>query len=326
MKPPTTYKIQEPLRGRKVPVLTPAFATVLRDYLDTTKSPTVAWLDLGCGRGQLLKAVCASLDRSSLERLAYTGYDCTEDFVEDCQFEIGKSPIRKGGEALLGEFDNLEAVRERSPFDVISVVELFSDLHLHLVSHLLLDIFQLGHQSTRFFMSDIRESTENSLMPGTLPWRLEEIDRFMETVGEYLGMTRSPRAIRGGVEGGEKAWALTFSFGMLPVNYQTQLQPNPELQRHLNLALYAIFEERRNLLNGEVESKVRQFRSLLRSSLRHRNPTVLENKAEYFIGDPSLSQKLDSTPSAASGLVEHIDISFREYWACESETSAMMIT
>ncbi len=321
MRQKHAYKTQAPLRARHTPALTDEFAFFLSQQIARSDKKQVTWLDVGCGRGQLLKEACRSLRMDQRCRVAYTGYDCTLDFVEDCNATIESLRI-DNSRARQGEFDGMDALFNAGPFDVISVVELISDLHLHLVPRLVLNIFRLCHSSTVLCFSDLRKLTSSSASPGMLPWSEEEINPFVAAIARLLDGPRLPPTAF--VQVHKNAWSLTLDLGAVSGNIQKALSFDGDAEGRLVGELYEIFEKRRSTLDDRLQRGVLEYRQLLRAAQRERNEANLEKKASFFTGDPANGHALDADPVRVRGVAENIANAFQEYWACESEVSLLV--
>lgn len=164
-----------------------AAATLLQARMAAPGSGTVRWLDLACGRGQLVQTLEQALADGNRGRLAYLGLDADQTFAREAvktaeQIGFGSAAMRIGS---LGDLRSL--VPEAESFDFITLTNAVHEIrpaHLGLV--LITAIERLTMEGA-LFVYDMETLSPNEL--GAVPWTRDEMQRILRALLTAFGVT-----------------------------------------------------------------------------------------------------------------------------------------
>ena len=154
-----------------------AAATLLQARLATPGSGTVRWLDLACGRGQLVHTLEEALAIANRGRLEYVGLDADQTFAR----EAVKTAERIGfGSAVMrvGSLNDLRiVVPDTEHFDFITLTNAVHEISPpHIASVLVTAIERLPPEGA-LFVYDLETLSPNEL--GAVPWTRDEMQRVI---------------------------------------------------------------------------------------------------------------------------------------------------
>jgi SAM-dependent methyltransferase len=162
-----------------------AAVTLLQGRLSTPTGTPVNWLDLACGRGQIVSFLRANLSDSARGRLSYSGFDIDHKYVRQAEkltnelgllsktFQIGP----------LSQFSQLFPTNQR--FDFITLTNTVHEVGPTDLATVLVDaVLRLSPEGT-LFIYDMEVLPEPEL--GAVPWRREEAEAIVWEVLSALG-------------------------------------------------------------------------------------------------------------------------------------------
>jgi len=310
------YRIEAPLRAKKETTLINNVNTWL--LARVRQGDSLSLLDVGCGNGQLFDAVYPAIS-SKASQFKFMGYDCDQGFVDDCVRVIRNNGLRREiANAKCGEFEDI-IHNISGPFDVITIVELLSDLHLRMIPRLFLDLVGLCHDQTILVVSDIQTFDPVKSRTGILPWSKQDINEFMKAIIELYGV--SADAFSGVMDISSKgdSWWFEFRVGMLCNTGVDSLK----IEEELIIKLFDIFEKKRETLNRRIQDSIRGYRNAIRNS-HASNEQKIENDQLFFKGHYDDRSNARNPHPETTQIADVIERGLREYWACESEVSTLV--
>lgn len=162
-----------------------AALTLLQSRLSAPAVTSLAWLDLACGRGQIILSLDSNLSPEARRKVAFWAYDLDQHYARDTQ---------KAAELL--EFASLQVtVGELSDFDRIlpsgflfDFITLTNTVHeiepVRLATLFATCLARLADAGT-LFIYDMDRIEPPEL--GAVPWRRDDVRRVVQTLLHSLG-------------------------------------------------------------------------------------------------------------------------------------------
>ena len=171
-----------------------AALTSLQPRLSAPGGAPVRWLDLGCGRGQLLGSL-RDAPEEARSRLEYVGYDIDQRFVRETARQ-GESLKLRSIETRVGDLADFDALLPAGvQFDFITLTNTLHEIAPCSLVRVVLDVLARLAEGGSFYAYDLEWLDEPEL--GALPWSSEEIQKILWRVLEALGVADyRPKAFR----------------------------------------------------------------------------------------------------------------------------------
>ncbi|GJM22515.1 MAG: hypothetical protein DHS20C15_24300 [Planctomycetota bacterium] len=161
-----------------------AALTILQDIAANPQHSKARWLDLGCGRGQILHHLSHNLDSESRAKIHYCGIDVNHLHVRETE-RVAQGLELAGQEVRVAELhDAVMMLKEPSRFDFITLTNTTHELAPRALASTLIASVCLLSESGRFFAYDMERLPTPEL--GAVAWRAEEIRRILECVCRSL--------------------------------------------------------------------------------------------------------------------------------------------
>ena len=162
-----------------------AALTLLQNMLSDPDKRVVKWLDLACGRGQIISHLQKNLSQNQRKKLAFYGYDIdnsntrtAEKTVESMdlashKFEIGE----------LGQFWQIDTIA--GPFDFITLTNTVHEIHPATFAEILIRCIERLDENGILFIYDMEKLPEQEL--GAVLWTATEIKKILSLLFRAIG-------------------------------------------------------------------------------------------------------------------------------------------
>ncbi len=162
-----------------------AALTLLNGKLQNPSLTRLDWLDLACGKGQIISQLNENLSIEHRGRLHYIGYDInpmdtkTAERIAD-GLQLASYNFQHGD---LANFNSI--LKPDKKFDFITCTNTAHELQPGAFASLILNAFYLLTDNGEFFIYDMESLSKPEL--GALPWRGAEIQKLLNTIFETIG-------------------------------------------------------------------------------------------------------------------------------------------
>lgn len=162
-----------------------AALTLLQARLSNPGSARVRWLDLACGRGQILVSLDANLSVQARAKIEYWAYDLNSDYSRETMktaqgLGFANLECRIGD---LASFTHLLPVDTR--FDFITLTNTVHEIEPSRLAKLLADSLSRLTDSGTLFIYDMERIVPPEL--GAVPWTRDEIRGIIFSILDALG-------------------------------------------------------------------------------------------------------------------------------------------
>ncbi len=159
--------------------------TLLNSRLQNPAVVKVNWLDLACGRGQIISQLNENLSIPHRAKLLYLGYDINVDHTRTAErmasgLQFSEYEFQHGD-----LFDFEKIIKNDRRFDFITCTNTAHELQPGAFAQMLLGSLLRLTESGELFLYDMESLRTPEL--GALPWRGAEIGRLLNSAFEVLG-------------------------------------------------------------------------------------------------------------------------------------------
>jgi ubiquinone/menaquinone biosynthesis C-methylase UbiE len=161
-----------------------AALTLLNAKLQDPDVTELRWLDMACGRGQIIAQLLENLTPENRKKLTYIGFDIHVDHTRVAERLASKLSL-KGYSFYQGDLTKFSGIVDSpSNFDFITFTNTAHEVSPGDFSRIMLDAILRLSPSGELFIYDMESLTEPEL--GALPWNANEISTLFKTIFEIL--------------------------------------------------------------------------------------------------------------------------------------------
>ncbi len=163
-----------------------AALTLLQSRLSNPASPNFRWLDLACGRGQIILALRNNLSDEARAKIEFHAYDINDEYARETRRVAEKqgfaSHLIKIGD--LSDFNKI--LNAEISYDFITLTNTVHEVSPKSLATILADcIFRLSKSGT-LFIYDMERIKPPEL--GAVPWEREEVNSIVSSLLTALGV------------------------------------------------------------------------------------------------------------------------------------------
>jgi len=158
--------------------------TLLNGKLQNPSVKSFLWLDLACGKGQIISQLGENLSVKQRKKLSYIGYDINVEHTRTAE-RMADSLQLSHYEFLHGDmsiFNNI--VKPETKFDFITCTNTAHELQPGAFASLFLSSLKRLSNTGELFIYDMEHLTKPEL--GAIPWRNAEINTLLNSAFEEL--------------------------------------------------------------------------------------------------------------------------------------------
>jgi hypothetical protein len=163
-----------------------AVVTLLQGWLSDPTIQSFRWLDLACGRGQILTGVRGGLPLAARSKIDYFAYDMRQQYAKDTDHLAAELGFRSHHHDVgyLTDFHKYHPAHR--PFDLITLTNTVHEVLPAQLASVLIESIERLSTSGCLFVYDM-ESVEPPEL-GAVPWTSGEIARIIESLLASLGV------------------------------------------------------------------------------------------------------------------------------------------
>lgn len=167
-----------------------AALTILQGLLDKPGITTFNWLDIGCGKGQIIVNLDDNLGEDSRKKIIYNGFDIKDDFLAIAQRKAESLNLNavNGQVGDISNFANLHP--EDNKFDFITLTNSIHELDPLQIPIILIECILRLSENGILFMYDMEALPYREL--GAVAWTREEIHEILKVFLKSIGTEYSP--------------------------------------------------------------------------------------------------------------------------------------
>jgi ubiquinone/menaquinone biosynthesis C-methylase UbiE len=165
-----------------------AILVVIQDILNDPALETFEWLDLACGRGQIIVQLEHNLPSRLREKICWTGFDAQNDFLMKAVKRAETLGFRKVEyeSGYLARFPAI--IPDTKKFDLITFTNAAHEITPLSLTTVLLEGTLRLREDGRLFFYDMESLPAGHSELGAVTWLTTEIEEIMETFCHHLGV------------------------------------------------------------------------------------------------------------------------------------------
>jgi SAM-dependent methyltransferase len=165
-----------------------AILTVLKGLLDNPNLTHYKWLDIGCGKGQILANLNERLNPSTLSKLLYNGYDIENENTRVTR-EIAAS-LKLENRFEVGDIHNFSRIiTEEEKFEFITLTNTVHEIDPRILSTLLYEAIIRLKNKGHIFVYDMETLPIAEQELGAVTWKSYEMLQIINTLLQSIGVT-----------------------------------------------------------------------------------------------------------------------------------------
>ena len=219
---------------------------------------SLRWLDLGCGRGQIIAALDKNLTAEARAKVSYLAYDVSQEFLRETlrtATSLGLASV----EAKVGDLDDFNRlVAAEETFDFITLTNTVHEVRPGAIAALLVDSLIRLTDHGCFFVYDMESLNPPEL--GAVPWERDEFERILTTLTKTLGATQYRPQIGQWKHKTCNGWSAQISRSHLLISPR-------EISARRELAIASVSATIRDLLERKLERCRESLETLTRFGL-----------------------------------------------------------
>jgi ubiquinone/menaquinone biosynthesis C-methylase UbiE len=166
-----------------------AILTVMHGMLDDPAVTDFGWLDLACGRGQIIGQLEKNLSDDARSKISYTGYDGQNELLSNAaekaeSLKLKSHSFRVG---VLSDFPTL--ISSTSQFDLITFTNTVHEIAPSQIATIIVESLLRLSPTGLLFIYDMESLHHNHLELGAVTWAKTEIQELLRTLSQSLGLT-----------------------------------------------------------------------------------------------------------------------------------------
>lgn len=160
--------------------------TIINTRLQIPNLTKLCWLDLACGKGQILSQLSDNISTQNRNKIFFVGYDINIEHIrkaEQTAHDLGFASYS----FLVGDISSFSRiVSNEDAYDFITCTNTVHELNPKIWSKLIIDSLIKLSDSGELFIYDMESLDTPEL--GALPWSGSDIDQMLNSTFEVLGI------------------------------------------------------------------------------------------------------------------------------------------
>lgn len=229
-----------------------AAITLLNSMLQNPNVEKVYWLDLACGKGQIISQLCENLAFDSRKKIVYQGYDINVEYSK-LVTKIASELNFEDYNVAIGDLSLFDSVLpEDMTFDFITCTNVTHEIHPQKFFQIIWGTIKRLNDNGQLFVYDMESLSDPEL--GALPLKGTDIKRIFDAILKLAGSTFkvSPSTW---THRTCKGWSLVINRSYLDINSSC-------FDNNASEILISLRNEIQDVLNEKLEECTRVLRIL----------------------------------------------------------------
>lgn len=225
--------------------------TLLNGKLQKPGTNSYRWLDLACGKGQIISQLSNNLSQQNRLKLIYAGYDINVNNTRTAErmahsLSFKSHSFRHGD---LSQFDRL--LDDNELFDFVTCTNTAHELQPGAFASIVVDALLRLADSGELFVYDMESLVQPEL--GALPWRGDEIGALLNELFDEIGseFRVHPSTWQHSTC---KGWSLLIQREYLGVTNDRIIEKRADIDNRLDAKIDRILQDRLEQCNKTLEA------------------------------------------------------------------------
>lgn len=164
-----------------------AALTLVAGRLSDPATTTLSWLDLACGRGQIISSLEITLSERARGKIEFTGIDIDNEYTKQVDRAAAKLKLRSAT-TLVSDLEHFyKMLPDDQQFDLITMTNTVHEIAPVVLPGILLDAISRLTPSGTLFLYDMDRLAPPEL--GAVTWNRDEMQRLLRSLLSGLGVT-----------------------------------------------------------------------------------------------------------------------------------------
>lgn len=160
--------------------------TIIQGILGDPKLTLYSWLDLACGKGQIIAQLEKNLNEESRAKIEYFGYDIQNEYIKITEKKASSLNL-KSFRINTGEISHFPDIYDSmNKFDLITLTNTVHEIMPTVVSSLLFESLIRLNSTGYLFIYDIEKLPNPEL--GAITWKKTEFEEIVKAFLENVGI------------------------------------------------------------------------------------------------------------------------------------------
>lgn len=228
--------------------------TLLHSSLENPKLSEYHWLDLACGKGQIITLLRENIpDEEMRSKIAYYPYDINNDYIK--QVERTAKTLNLGScEPTTSEIAHFPKIYGKSQkFDFISFTNTVHELKPQAISTILFEcVIRLASEGS-MYVYDMEGLTSGPEL-GAIPWQAAEMKEVLETFFLSLGITQYSPTPQRWIHSTCSGWSIHIQRKYIEIEEQKMEAAREHTINEMATRMASLLTQKLNLCKKALES------------------------------------------------------------------------
>lgn len=162
-----------------------AAITLLSSLLQNPQVDKFYWLDLACGKGQIISQLNENLTIENRKKIIYHGYDINVDYLKIVK-QISDKMEFMGSNVHIGDLSSFDDILPKDTiFDFVTCTNVTHEIHPQKFFEIIIGVLKRLNEDGQLFLYDM-ESLSNPEL-GALPLKANDIKSLIEVIFRTSG-------------------------------------------------------------------------------------------------------------------------------------------
>jgi SAM-dependent methyltransferase len=230
-----------------------AVLTVMQTILDNPQVTQFRWLDLACGRGQIIHYLDKNIEEAKRRIIHYSGYDIKLEYTKATQ-ERAATLALASAKVEVGSLERFpDIIKQDQQFDLITFINTAHEVNPGTLAMIIAESLARLADEGVSYIYDMDRLPKDELELGAIPWSRNEIQQLVPVLAETLGSEYKP-SVGQWVHGSCNGWNLTIQRKYLGVCGEVVAAKKDELRAALARKLDELVKAKFSLCKQSLES------------------------------------------------------------------------
>lgn len=159
--------------------------TLLSSLLQNPQVDKFYWLDLACGKGQIISQLNENLTIENRKKIIYHGYDINVDYIKIVEQITDKMGFM-GSDLHIGDLSSFDDILPKDTmFDFVTCTNITHEIHPQVFFEIIIGVLKRLNEDGQLFLYDMESLTNPEL--GALPLKANDIKCLIEVIFKTVG-------------------------------------------------------------------------------------------------------------------------------------------
>lgn len=228
-----------------------AIITIIQGILPDPNLKNFRWLDLACGKGQIIMHLEDNIHHSLRSKIEYFGYDIKDDYLKIAEEKASTLELKSYDFEVgdISKFPNSYNLSRK--FECITLTNAIHEISPNFLATLLFESFIRLNDDGFLFIYDMEEI--NPIELGAIPWKNLEFDEILSNFFCYMNVDYCPSS-GGWLHSSCRGWNIQLKRRFYDLDISEVINRRDEIINKTNNCIKNIIDKRYNTCKQALES------------------------------------------------------------------------